>query len=61
MTLGPGQSLEQDNTSSHPTHKAELRIQTGEQITTLRVDDFNALFSDIARFNDQFSMGSMIC
>lgn len=59
MATGPGQSLEQITLPS-PSPDAELRIQTGEQVTTLRIADFNALFSDIARFNRQFSMGSLM-
>lgn len=59
MATGPGQSPEQITPPS-PSPDAELRIQTGEQVTTLKVVDFNALFSDIARFNRQFSMGSLM-
>lgn len=59
MVTTPGQSPEQSAPSSPPPG-TELRIQSGEQITTLRIEDFNALFSDIGRFNSQFSLGSMM-
>lgn len=59
MATGPSQSPEQITPPS-PSPDAELRIQTGEQVTTLRIADFDALFSDITRFNRQFSMGSLM-
>lgn len=56
MTLDSGQTFEQ---KTPPPSRIELKIQDGEKVTPLRVDDFNVLFFDMAGFNDQFSLGSM--